>query len=86
MEDKLGVGAGATSEMVIQTPAGEAAASALASASVLSADALLEHLRVLRAATRVVVEKDDVAWKLKDLCYAQTIPVSEVQMIDQVWK
>ena len=24
------------------------------------------------------------AWKLRDLCYAQTIPLSEVQMVDKV--
>ena len=24
------------------------------------------------------------AWKLKDLCYAQTIPMSELQMLDNV--
>ena len=79
MEKNLGAGAGATNEMLIQTPRDEAGSS-----SVLTPDALLAHLDVLKAAAGVVVERDDVAWKLKDLCYAQTIPLSEVQMVDQV--
>ena len=56
MEDNLGVGAGATSEMLIQTPARPDAVGA----NVLSSEALLAHLDVLTAATKVVVEMDDV--------------------------
>lgn len=66
--------------MIIQTPADDYGGLS----SVLTPDALLSHLNVLKAASKVVVESDDVAWKLKDLCYAQTIPLSEVQIVDQV--
>ena len=55
VEKNLGSGAGATNEMVIQTPRDEAGTS-----SVLTPDALLAHLDVLKAATGVVVEKEDV--------------------------
>lgn len=79
VEQQLGPGAGATSEMIIQTPVDDGG-----SASVLTSEALLAHLRILKAATRVVVEKDDTAWKLQDLCYAQTIPMSELQVLDSV--
>lgn len=56
MEEHLGVGAGATNEMVIQTPA-EATADDFS--NVLTSEALLAHLDILHAASRVVVEKDD---------------------------
>ena len=52
--------------------------------TVLSSEALLLHLEVLKNASKVVVEKEDVTWKLKDLCYAPTIPLTEIQMIDGV--
>ena len=52
VDEHLGAGSGATNEMVIQTPFYE-------SASILSSDALLTHLRVLKTASRVVVEKGD---------------------------
>ncbi len=52
VRDHLGEGAGATSQMVIQTPR-------RGGASVLSPEAMLEHLDVIRAAAKVVVETDD---------------------------
>ncbi len=55
VEEQLGSGAGATMEMLIQTPADINGLS-----NVLTSDALLAHLDVLTAATRVVVEMDDV--------------------------
>eukprot|EP00095_Tigriopus_kingsejongensis_P000792 maker-scaffold67_size430214-snap-gene-3.36 protein:Tk00792 transcript:maker-scaffold67_size430214-snap-gene-3.36-mRNA-1 annotation:"patched 1 " len=79
VEAHLGQGAGATSEMIIQTPLEDSG-----TASILTSEALLSHLEVLRSATKVVVEHDDVSWKLQDLCYAQSIPLSEVQVIDQI--
>ena len=88
VEDTLGPGAGATNELIIQTPSddyeygfGNAGAKL---STVLSSEALLLHLDVLRNASKVVVEIDDVTWKLKDLCYAPTIPLTEIQMIDKV--
>ena len=56
VEDKLGVGAGATPEMLIQTPLRPDAVGA----NVLSSEALIAHLDVLTAATKVTVEMDDV--------------------------
>ena len=54
VESKLGIGAGATNELVIQTPRAEHDAG-----SILTTDALLTHLDVIQAAKRVVVEKED---------------------------
>ena len=88
VEDTLGPGAGATNELIIQTPSDDyeygfgSAGTKLS--TVLSSEALLLHLDVLRNASKVVVEIDDVTWKLKDLCYAPTIPLTEIQMIDKV--
>ena len=55
MSDTLGNGAGSTQQLVIQTPSEDSR-----STSVLTPDSLLTHMEVIRAATRVVVEKDDV--------------------------
>ena len=88
VEDTLGVGAGATNELIIQTPSEDEeynfgnGKSSLS--TILSSEALLLHLEVLKNASTVVVEKEDVTWKLKDLCYAPTIPLTEIQMIDKV--
>ena len=56
VEEQLGKGAGASTEMVIQTPAN---ADASGTASILTPEALLAHLNILKAATRVVVERED---------------------------
>jgi len=79
VEETLGYGAGSTSELVIQTPSDEGGLS-----SVLSPESLLAHMEIIRNASKVVVERDDVAWELQDLCYAPTIPVSGINMIDQI--
>ena len=52
VEANLGVGAGATNELIIQTPSN--------AGSILTTDALLAHLEVIKAASQVVVEKEDV--------------------------
>ena len=54
MESTLGSGAGATNELIIQTPRQTNAG------SILTKDALLAHLDVIKAASQVVVEKEDV--------------------------
>ena len=88
MEDTLGAGAGATNELIIQTPSEYEeygfGSTKNSLSTVLSSEALLLHLEVLKNASKVVVEKEDVTWKLKDLCYAPTIPLTEIQMIDGV--
>ena len=88
VEDTLGAGAGATNELIIQTPAEDQeytfGNSKNSLSTVLSSEALLLHLEVLKNASKVVVEKEDVTWKLKDLCYAPTIPLTEINMIDGV--
>ena len=56
VEQQLGKGAGASNEMIIQTPAN---ADSSGTASILTPEALLAHLNILKAATRVVVERDD---------------------------
>ena len=55
VDSTLGVGSGATNELVIQTPSLEYDA-----ASILTTEALLAHLDVIKAASKVVVEKEDV--------------------------
>ena len=76
--------------MIIQTPSEDNkygfGNSKKSLSTVLSSEALLLHLEVLRNASKVVVEKEDVTWKLKDLCYAPTIPLTEIEMIDKVYK
>ena len=54
VDDHLGVGAGATNEMLIQTPSEDGG-----TASILTSEALLAHLEILKTASRVVVERDD---------------------------
>ena len=75
--------------MIIQTPSEDNkygfGTSKKSLSTVLSSEALLLHLEVLRNASKVVVEKEDVTWKLKDLCYAPTIPLTEIEMIDKVY-
>ena len=77
VEASLGSGAGATNQLLIQTPSA-------GYSSILTPDALLAHLEVLKTASKVMVEKNDATWTLKDLCYAPTIPTTEVPIIDQV--
>ena len=55
VEEKLGYGAGSTSEMIIQTPIDDSGLS-----SVLTPDSLLTHLDIIKRASQVVVERDDV--------------------------
>ena len=55
VESTLGIGAGATNELVIQTPISQ-----YKTASILTTEALLTHLEVIKAASKVVVEKEDV--------------------------
>ena len=54
VESKLGNGAGATYELIIETPKESE------SGSILTTEALLTHLDVIRTASRIVVEKEDV--------------------------
>ena len=51
VEEQLGVGAGGVNQMVIQTTENHL---------LLTPDSLLHHLKVLKAATRVVVDHGDV--------------------------
>ena len=53
VETKLGKGAGATNELIIQIPLDEE------KGSVLNSEALLTHLEVLKTAARIVVEDED---------------------------
>ena len=50
----LGDGAGATNQMLIQTPRDDGGL-----ATVLTPEALLTHMSVIKRASRVVVERDD---------------------------
>ena len=56
VEKTLGVGAGATNELIIQTPRRQTNSAG----SILTPDALLAHLDVIKTASQVVVEKEDV--------------------------
>ncbi len=57
VEETLGSGAGGVNQMVIQTADGSGDSG---SSVLLTPDALLRHLEVLRRATRVTVQRDDV--------------------------
>jgi hypothetical protein len=56
VEETLGSGAGGVNQMLIQTAGGDDSGEGL----LLTPDALLRHLEVLRRATRVTVQRDDV--------------------------
>lgn len=51
MDSTLGEGAGGVNQMLIQTGEGS---------NLLSADSLLHHLKILKRASRVTVQKDDM--------------------------
>ena len=53
VETKLGKGAGATNELIIQIPQDEE------KGSVLNSEALLTHLEVLKTAAKIVIEDGD---------------------------
>ncbi|XP_025990235.1 protein patched [Solenopsis invicta] len=74
----LGEATTSTHQLVIQTPKH-------AGANILYADALREHLMVLEAAMNVEVHLFDITWKLKDLCYAPSIPNFDLHYIDQIF-
>ncbi|KAL0850981.1 hypothetical protein ABMA28_006876 [Loxostege sticticalis] len=54
-------------------------------ASLLHAGALLDHLKVVHAATRVTVHMYDLEWRLKDLCYSPSIPDFEAEHIENIF-
>ncbi|XP_011634801.2 protein patched, partial [Pogonomyrmex barbatus] len=74
----LGEAAASTHQLVIQTPRHSGA-------NILHPAALREHLAVLKAAMNVEVHLFDITWKLKDLCYAPSIPNFDMHYIDQIF-
>ncbi|RLU17567.1 hypothetical protein DMN91_009803 [Ooceraea biroi] len=76
--EALGEAAASTHQLVIQTPRHSGA-------NILHPAALKEHLAVLKAATQVTVHLFDITWRLKDLCYAPSIPNFDLHYIDQIF-
>ncbi|CAG0881976.1 unnamed protein product [Cyprideis torosa] len=74
---ELGEGAGSVNQLVIQTPEDP-------DVNILYPQALLDHLDILSAATRVSVDVYDTTWQLKDLCYAPSAPAFELHFVDQI--
>ncbi|XP_029676323.1 protein patched isoform X2 [Formica exsecta] len=76
--EALGEAAPSTHQLVIQTPKHSGV-------NILHPTALDEHLAVLKAATQVTVHLFDITWRLKDLCYAPSIPNFDLHYIDQIF-
>ncbi|KAI1290439.1 Protein patched [Halotydeus destructor] len=76
MEKTLGEGLSDTNQIIIQTPK--------SSDNILNPDALLQHLEALKAATEVTVDMFEVTWRMKDLCYAYSVPLFEEAHIDKI--
>ncbi|KAK0164434.1 hypothetical protein PV328_003065 [Microctonus aethiopoides] len=77
--ESLGEATPSTHQLVIQTPKHSGA-------NILHPAALKEHLAIIKAATQVTVELFETTWKLKDLCYAPSIPNFEMYYIDQIFE
>ncbi|XP_018056844.1 PREDICTED: protein patched [Atta colombica] len=75
----LGEAAASTHQLVIQTPRHSGA-------NILHPAALREHLAVLEAAMNVEVHLFDITWKLKDLCYAPSIPNLFANYINNIFE
>nr|XP_021192438.2 protein patched [Helicoverpa armigera] len=73
----LGEADSSTHQLIIQTAKDP-------DVSLLHAGALLEHLKVVHAATRVTVHMYDIEWRLKDLCYSPSIPDFEAYHIEKI--
>ncbi|XP_012276019.1 protein patched isoform X2 [Orussus abietinus] len=76
--EALGEAAASTHQLVIQTPRHSGA-------NILHPAALKEHLAVLKAATEVTVHLFEITWRLKDMCYAPSIPNFDMHYIDQIF-
>ncbi|XP_071572097.1 protein patched [Temnothorax nylanderi] len=74
----LGEASASTHQLVIQTPRHSGA-------NILHPAAIREHLIVLEAAMNIEVHLFDITWKLKDLCYAPSIPNFDMHYIDQIF-
>ncbi|KAG7203232.1 hypothetical protein KM043_010333 [Ampulex compressa] len=76
--EALGEAAASTHQLVIQTPRHSGA-------NILHPAALKEHLAILKAATQVTVHLFEITWRLKDMCYAPSIPNFDMHYIDQIF-
>ncbi|XP_046825027.1 protein patched isoform X1 [Vespa crabro] len=76
--EALGEAAPSTHQLVIQTPRHPGA-------NILHPAALKEHLAILKAATQATVHLFDITWRLKDMCYAPSIPNFDMHYIDQIF-
>ncbi|CAB0031232.1 unnamed protein product [Trichogramma brassicae] len=74
----LGEASASTHQLVIQTPRDKGA-------NMLHVSALKQHLNVIKTASQVSVHLFDITWRLKDLCYAPSIPNFDVHYIDQIF-
>ncbi|XP_015587157.1 protein patched isoform X2 [Cephus cinctus] len=77
--EALGEATASTHQLVIQTPRHSGA-------NILHPAALKEHLAILKAATQVTVHLFEISWKLKDMCYAPSIPNFDMHYIDQIFE
>ena len=76
VEETLGAGSGGVNQMVIQTGEG--------GSTILSPESLLTHMHIVKQATRVTVQMDDVTWRLSDLCYKPALPQTEIQFVEKI--
>ncbi|XP_013176469.1 PREDICTED: protein patched [Papilio xuthus] len=74
----LGEADSSTHQLIIQTAKDP-------DVSLLHVGALLAHLKVVQAATRVTIHMYDIEWRLKDLCYSPSIPDFEAYHIEKIF-
>ncbi|XP_064605910.1 protein patched homolog 1-like [Liolophura sinensis] len=72
----IGEGSGTTSEIVIQTPQ--------SSNTILTTESLLLHLQAVLEATKIQVEINEVTWKFKDICYAASLPMFDIEVMSNI--
>lgn len=68
-----------THQMVIQTAVNP-------DASVLHTSSMLDHLALIKRATKVTVNMYDITWRLKDICALPSVPQFEAHYIDQLFE
>lgn len=54
--------------------------------NILTRDALLAHLNIIKKASQVTVQLFDADWRLKDLCHSVSMPTSDQHYINQIFE
>lgn len=54
--------------------------------NILTRDALIAHLNIIKKASQVSVQLFDQDWKLKDLCHSATMPTSDSHFVNRIFE